>query len=77
MKEKTQMWPKTPTEAMNEWMKSYINDQEQVCSDEEWEKFCKDMNLQTDGPVDEDKTFEYFAEQYDAFMKELKKSNRF
>ena len=77
MKEKTQMWPKTPTEAMNEWMKSYINDQEQVCSDEEGEKFCKDMNLQTDGPVDEDKTFEYFAEQYDAFMKELKKSNRF
>lgn len=62
---------------MNEWFKSYIDDQEKVCSDEEWEKFCKDMNLQTDGPVDEDITFEYFAEQYDEFMKSLKKSNRF
>ncbi len=70
------MW-KTPSEAMNEWMKSYIDDQEQVCSDEEWEKFCKDMNLQTVGPVDEDNTFEYFAKQYDAFLKELKKSGRF
>lgn len=69
------MWPKTPMEAMNEWMKSYINDQEKVCSDEEWEKFCKDMNLQTDGPadVDRDKTLEYFAEQYAEFLKELKK----
>lgn len=71
------MWPKTPTEVMNEWLKSYINDQEQVCSDEEWKKFCKDMNLQTDGPEDEDKTLEHFAEQYDEFMKALKKSNRF
>lgn len=70
------MWPKTPTE-MNEWMKSYIDNQEKVCSDEEWEKFCKDMNLQNDSPVDVDKTFEYFAEQYDTFLQELKKSNGF
>ncbi len=66
------MW-KTPSEVMNEWMKSYIDNQEKVCSDEEREKFCKDMNLQTDGPVDEDKSFEYFAEQYAAFLNELKK----
>lgn len=41
------------------------------------EKFCKDMNLQTDGTEDEDKTLEHFAEQYDEFMKALKKYNRF
>ena len=58
-------------DAMNEWMKS-INDQEKVCTDAEWEKFCKDMNLQSDGPVDKD-TFEYFAEQYAEFLKELQK----
>ena len=70
------MWPKTPTE-MNEWMKSYIDYQEKVCTNEEWEKFCKDMNLQTDGPVDEDKTIDYYAKEFDEFLQELKKSGRF
>lgn len=77
MKEKNQMWPKTPTDAMNKWIKSYINEQPTVCTDEEWNKFCKDMNLQSDGPADEEINFEYFAEQYDEFLKALKESGRF
>lgn len=64
------MWPKTPQETMNEWVKNYINEQPTVCTDEEWEQFCKEMNLQTDGPSDE-------AVDSDAFLKELKESDRF